>query len=267
MKVSEALGVAKSKVNSHFLAMRFMSFYLKRSREWIFLHYNDEMKFDGFFELINRYENGEPFEYITGICEFCGNEFDIGKGALIPRFETEILVENTINIAKRFNKVRIAEIGAGSAAIAITIALNVKNADIITTEISPDAIFWAKKNIDKFKVNINLIQTSLLDGVDKNFDIIVSNPPYIANDYKLDKWVLNEPHLALFGGEIGDEILKEIINLSKTKTKYLICEIGYDQKESMKFELEKNDFEYEFYKDLAGFDRGFIARNLNGDLI
>ena len=120
---------------------------------------------------------------------------------------------------------------------------------------------FARINRDKFGANVELVNTNYLDGVDGEFDIIISNPPYIAKDYPLDKWVLNEPKTALIGGKVGDEILKDIAKIAKSKAKYLICEMGYDQRESMKNYLDMLGFESEFYRDLAGLDRGFVAYN------
>ena len=89
---------------------------------------------------------------------------------------------------------------------------------------------------------------------------MVSNPPYIARDYKLDKFVINEPHEALFGGEVGDEILKNIILIARNRgIKNVACEMSYDQRASMEMALKFNGFKSAFYKDLAGFDRGFCA--------
>ena len=121
----------------------------------------------------------------------------------------------------------------------------------------------AKKNADKFDVGgrIKFLNCSYVDEILEDIDILVSNPPYIARSYKLSKFVLNEPESALFGGEVGDEILKDIILIAKDRNiKNIACEMGYDQKASMRKFLEANGFEYSFYKDLAGLDRGFCAK-------
>ena len=124
-------------------------------------------------------------------------------------------------------------------------------------------LFRHQKNALKLGAkNITFLQSDLLENLPPKADIIISNPPYIADDYALDKWVLAEPKIALFGGEKGDEILKRLIKESAKRTKYLLCEMGYDQKDSMKNELSKYKAKVEFYKDLAGFDRGFVAEFL-----
>jgi release factor glutamine methyltransferase len=103
----------------------------------------------------------------------------------------------------------------------------------------------------------------LLDGIEEDFDMIISNPPYIANNFVLDKNVIDyEPKVALFGGIVGDELLKKIIDLAKIKkVKFLACEMGYDQKQPISEYLKQiNVNSVKFYTDLAGLDRGFIVK-------
>lgn len=260
MRVCDGLGLAKE-FGSYF-AYCLMSFHLGKNREWIFLHSNDSLERQSeFITLLDRYRDGEPLEYITRRCEFMGREFEVGSGVLIPRVESEILVQKALDIAKKFNSISIAEIGVGSGIISISLALELKNAKIVASDISSKALEFARINRDKFGANVELVNTNYLDGIDGEFDIIISNPPYIAKDYPLDKWVLNEPKTALIGGKVGDEILKDIAKIAKSKAKYLICEMGYDQRESMKNYLDMLGFESEFYRDLAGLDRGFVAYN------
>ncbi|WP_096029642.1 peptide chain release factor N(5)-glutamine methyltransferase [Campylobacter lanienae] len=260
MRVCDGLGLAKE-FGSYF-AYCLMSFHLGKNREWIFLHFNDSLERQSeFITLLDRYRDGEPLEYITRRCEFMGREFEVGSGVLIPRVESEILVQKALDIAKKFDSISIAEIGVGSGIISISLALELKNAKIVASDISSKALEFARINRDKFGANVELVNTNYLDGIDGEFDIIISNPPYIAKDYPLDKWVLNEPKTALIGGKVGDEILKDIVKIAKSKAKYLICEMGYDQRESMKNYLDMLGFESEFYRDLAGLDRGFVAYN------
>jgi release factor glutamine methyltransferase len=211
-------------------------------------------------ELIQRRLSDEPIEYITNKVSFYSREFFITQGALIPRPETELLVDKALGILKN-RKFKVAEIGVGSGIISIMLALLVKDIEIVATDISQKALEVAKTNAKAFEVldKITFIKTSYLDGVDDNFDMIISNPPYIEDGFKLEKPLYHEPQTALFGGKIGDEMLKDIVDIYKNrKTKYLLCEMGYDQKESMSKDLA--DFKVEFYKDLAGFDRGFVAQ-------
>ncbi|WP_169763780.1 HemK/PrmC family methyltransferase [Campylobacter mucosalis] len=266
MRVKEALNLAKSELkdceNGSSVARILLCNFLNFSKEELFLKDNEIFDFSEYFTQIWRFKNGEPLEYITGKASFYSLEFDVFKGVLIPRPETEILVDKVLEVAKDFNMPKIAEIGVGSGIISICLALNLKNALIKSSDISGMAIENATKNAKKFGVSdkVELFNCSYLDKICGQIDILVSNPPYIANEYKLDKWVQNEPKTALFGGVSGDEILKEIIKISSLRDiKILACEMGYDQRESMQKELGNFNYKAEFYKDLAGFDRGFVA--------
>ena len=278
MTVNDALKAASSLIapvceisgaNPARVAKALLMSYLGVKIEWIFLNLNRDLEdADGYFALAKRFANHEPLEYITGEAGFYGLTFSLKKGVLIPRPETEILVERSLevlsNLPARNESPLVAEIGVGSGIISICLALN-SNAKIIASDISDDALNLARENAAKFGVEdrIEFVKCAYLDQICGQFDLLVSNPPYIAQDYRLDKFVLNEPHEALFGGAAGDEILKNIILVAKNRgVKYLACEMGYDQKASLESVLELSGFEAEFYRDLAGFDRGFVARNI-----
>ncbi len=249
-------------------AMILASFVLKKDISYILL--NEEKEFEvssDFFALIDRRAKGEPLEYITKSVSFYSREFFIDRGALIPRPETELLIDEVLKnhnyIGKKY--LNIAEIGVGSGVISIMLALKLKDARIIATDISKDALKIAKKNIDKFNLQdrVELLLGAYLDGVEREIDIIVSNPPYVADDFKIDKPLKYEPKEAIFGGKRGDEVLAEIILLfKKSRAKLLCCEMGYNQKESIIEILKDYNFDnFYFYKDLAGLDRGFIVKN------
>ena len=278
MTVNDALKAAASQIapackingaNPARVARALLMSYLGVKIEWIFLNLTSELEdADGYFALAKRFANHEPLEYITGETGFYGLSFNVKKGVLIPRPETEILVEKSLkilsNLPARKEPPLVAEIGVGSGIISICLALN-SNAKIIASDISDDALNLARENAAKFGVEdrIEFVKCAYLDQIYGRFDLLVSNPPYIAQDYRLDKFVLNEPHEALFGGTKGDEILKNIVLLARNRgVKYLACETGYDQRESMQSALKFNGFEAEFYQDLAGFDRGFVAKNI-----
>jgi protein-(glutamine-N5) methyltransferase, release factor-specific len=278
MTVNDALKAASSQIapaceisgaNPARVAKTLLMRHLGVKIEWIFLNLNRELEnTEGFFALAKRFANHEPLEYITGEAGFYGLTFNVKKGVLIPRAETEILVEKSLevlsNLPAQNEPPLVAEIGAGSGIISICLALN-SSAKIIASDISGEALNLARENAAKFGVEnrIEFVKCAYLDQIYGRFDLLVSNPPYIARDYELDKFVLNEPHEALFGGAKGDEILKNIVLLARNRgVKYLACEMGYDQREIMQNALKFNGFEAEFYKDLAGFDRGFVAKNI-----
>ena len=276
MTVNDALKAASSLIapacevngaNPARVAKTLLMRHLGIKIEWIFLNLNRELdNADGYFALAKRFANHEPLEYITGEAGFYGLTFNVKKGVLIPRPETEILVERSLevlsNLPAQNGPPLVAEIGAGSGIISICLALN-SNAKIIASDISDDALNLARQNAAKFGVEdrIEFVKCSYLDQIYGRFDLLVSNPPYIARDYKLDKFVINEPHEALFGGEVGDEILKNIILIARNRgIKNIACEMGYDQRASMEMALKFSGYDGAFYKDLAGFDRGFCAR-------
>ena len=215
--------------------------------------------YDQYQALVTRCKENEPIEYITEKVSFYSREFFIKSGALIPRPETELLVDEALKIKPK----KVAEIGTGSGIISIMLALLIDDIKITATDISKDALEIAKINAKKFEVSdkINFVQTNYLDNIYDEFDMIISNPPYIADGFELEKNLDFEPENALFGGEVGDEMLKEIIDLwMQRSSPYLLCEMGYDQKEPLsKYLSDKGIKEFSFYKDLAGLDRGFIA--------
>ncbi|MDO5045269.1 peptide chain release factor N(5)-glutamine methyltransferase [Campylobacter sp.] len=268
MRISEALKEASAQIsavceNPARVCKTILMHHLGVSIEWVFLNYERELeRQDEYFALINRFASYEPLEYITGKAGFYSLEFEVKKGVLIPRAETEILVDKALEILADLNSAKVCEIGVGSGIVSICLALKT-DAKIVSSDISEDALEIAYKNALKFGVanKIEFVKCAYMDEIYGEFDMIVSNPPYIKNSYKLDKFVLNEPKEALFGGETGDEILKNIILIAKNRgIKNLVCEMGYDQKSSLENALFVNGFKSEFYRDLAGFDRGFVAK-------
>jgi release factor glutamine methyltransferase len=236
-----------------------LSFFLDKDLIYLTLH-EDEKVDESFFEVVKKRKEDIPIEYITKRVSFYSQEFFCDYGALIPRPETELLIDEVLKLPLSSSP-KIAEIGVGSGIISIMIKKFLPSSKITATDISKDAIKVAKKNCLLHKTDIDLIQTSYLDGIDKEFELIVSNPPYIKNGEKLDKNLDYEPQNALYGGENGDEILKNIVDLAIIKkVKFLVCEMGYDQKEPMtNYFKQKGLTKYHFYKDLANFDRGFVV--------
>ncbi len=185
-------------------------------------------------DAIKRLEKGEPVQYIVGNVDFYNVNLIVNKNVLIPRFETEELVSNTINYINKYfdKKVDILDIGTGSGAIAITLSKNT-NSNVIATDISKEAIKVAKENASNNGVKVDFINTNLFDNINKKFDIVISNPPYIAKDEEIMDIVYNnEPHLALYADNNGLYYYEEILkNISKIlNNKYLIAfEIGESQ--------------------------------------
>ena len=229
---------------------------------WLIAHSDDELSAnERFSELLKRRANHEPLEYILGRAAFYGRDFDVDARVLIPRPETEILVDKVLELAHALpEEAHIVEIGCGSGIISIMLALLLPNARFTAVDISHEALHVSKLNALKHGVSekITFIESSYLDGVSGEIDMIVSNPPYIANEEPLGIGLSYEPSLALYGGSRGDEMLCHIIDLFERRgVKALACEMGYDQRKPILEYASIKGFEVEFYKDLAGLDRGF----------
>ena len=320
MNIQDALKIATQQLlaNPHITRARLeaeilLMSVLQKKRE--FLHAHSECEIDPkeketFFSLLHRRIQNEPIQYLTQKVSFFGDEFYVDEGVLIPRPESEILIQKVCEIIHSENLKHIAEIGVGSGALSVSVAKMCPKIFITATDISQKALQVAQKNIAHFGLNsrIKLVQTSLLDEVapsdfgsdfalessqitsqkpsakldssskyatkprtkssTKNtldssldFDLVFSNPPYIADDYVLPPNVAYEPKCALFGGKKGSEVLESIISLcAKREIKFLACEIGYDQREILAPLLASSGYDAEFYKDLSGLYRGFVAR-------
>jgi release factor glutamine methyltransferase len=238
-----------------------LSHILDVERTWLHIHFNDNVNPKNYFELITRRCQNEPLEYITGYVNFYSETFFAQEGVLIARPETELLIDHASTIIKNNSNIKtIAEIGMGSGIISIMLAKMFPDHKFIATDINTTAIELTKKNMALHQVEdrITLYHTSLLDNIDEPINMIVSNPPYIAADELLEAHVLKEPKEALFGGNIGDELLKKIIDLSFVRNiPSLICEMGYDQKASLEQYIKRYNKKATFYQDYSALDRGF----------
>ena len=213
-------------------------------------------------EMLKRRMENEPLEYITKRVDFYGEEFFIDSGALIPRPETELLVDEVLKRVPKETTMRFVEVGVGSGIVSIMLAKHLPNARFIATDISKEALRVASENIKRHHLQerIKLVHTDLLEGIDTdNIDYLVSNPPYIQNDFSLESNLSYEPQNALFGGEVGDEIIKALLNVVlKKRIRFFSCEMGYDQKDKIANYLHNKNYKrLQFYKDYAGYDRGF----------
>lgn len=234
--------------------------------ERVFLHAHSTQQLDKatcqkFMSFIQRRSEGEPIEYIIQNVSFYKYNFFISNAALIPRPETEILLQEVLSIIKRHNINNIAEVGVGSGAVICSLALECQHCMFWGSDISQAALLVAKHNIDKFNLhNIKLTHCAFLDKL-PHVDLVYSNPPYIANSYAIPISLTFEPKEALFGGINGTEILTQLIKDVQTRhIRFLACEMGYDQKEYIQHLLSSMNIQHiKFYRDLAGLWRGFVV--------
>ena len=250
-----------------------LQYILKQPRQYIIVYDNNEItekeKFE-YFVNIEKLTKGIPLQHITHTQEFMKMDFFVDENVLIPRPDTEILVEEVIKIAKKIETPKILDLCTGSGVIGISIAKNVPDSQIYAIDISEKALDVAKINTKRMKVErqIKLIKSDLFEKLkNEKFDIIVSNPPYIKKDdiTYLSEEVKNEPKMAVDGGVDGLDFYRKITKQGIEYLKlgsYLCFEIGYDQKEEVT-DIIKNEGRYiDTYskKDLYGNDRIIITR-------
>ncbi len=221
-----------------------------------------------YFINIEKLTKGIPLQHITHRQEFMKMDFFVDENTLIPRPDTEILVEEVIKIAKQKYNPKILDLCTGSGAIAISLKKYVPNSEIIGIDISEKAIEVANKNANKLNVDVKFIKSDLFEKLKKEkFDIIVSNPPYIKKEEikKLSKEVQKEPELALDGGIDGLDFYRKITSqaIEYLKTESFLCfEIGYNQKNDVMQIIEDQQNYKNIYckKDLYGYDRVIVAQ-------
>lgn len=194
---------------------------------------------------IKALEENKPLQYVLGYVNFYGNKFVVDERVLIPRFETEELVENTIKYIKKLltEPVDIIDLGCGSGVIGITLEKKVSTKTVDLIDISKDALEVAKINCEKLNSKCNLIQSDMFENVEKKYDVIISNPPYIKENEIIEDIVKeNEPHLALYAGKDGLDCYKKIletVNEYKKEKCLIAFEIGYQQAEDIKRLVDK----------------------------
>lgn len=250
-----------------------MQYVLNKSRQYVIVNDREELdniKEKQYLEKIKILKKGVPIEHITHQKEFMKLSFFVDKNVLIPRQDTEILVEEVINIAKKNNSKKILDLCTGSGAIAVSLAKYLPQAEITAIDISNEALKIAKKNAISNNVEnqITFISSDMFTNLnEEKFDVIVSNPPYIKTNVikNLDIQVQNEPYIALDGGKDGLDFYKKIINESYQYLKYngyLCLEIGFDQKIDVIELIENTESFTGTYskKDLFDNDRIIVTR-------
>lgn len=273
MRVEDLLVFGKSHVHSDHAKILLAELLQKNPLE--LLNYLDDIVPE---ELSKKYqeevlalESGKPLQYVIGSVNFYGNRFHVDERVLIPRFETEELVENTIEYIKKYftEPVDILDLGCGSGVIGLTLENKVSTNSVDLVDISKDALEVSKINGEHLNSKAQYIESDFFDKVEKLYDVIISNPPYIKDDEEIEEIVKeNEPHLALYAGKDGldcyEKILKEASFYMKEKS-ILAFEIGNTQASAITELIHKylENIKVVVKKDLQGRDRMiFIFKNL-----
>lgn len=267
MKIKEVIEEGKNLLNknnfedSGIIVKELLCHTLNKSKQYLVINMNEEVNtedYQKFKYYINEIINGMPIQYITNKQGFIGLEFYVDENVLIPQPDTEVLVENVLEICNNIKtkKIKILDLCTGSGAIAISLDSALKNqnikAEIYASDISNSALNVAKRNNEINNTNVKFINSNLFENIqDNDFDIIVSNPPYIKSNIikTLSKQVQNEPIIALDGGNDGLDFYRQILEQAKGFIKnngFLCLEIGYDQRREILDLLNK----YEEYKDI-----------------
>jgi release factor glutamine methyltransferase len=217
--------------------------------------------------LVKRRSEGEPLQHLLGTTEFCGLTFLCDKRAMVPRPETEELVE-LVESKIENRELRIVDVGTGSGVIALTLAVKFPEAEILAVDISDDALALAQENAARVKLadRVRFLKSNLLENVEGCFDVIVANLPYISiqDRQSLSREVLHDPEVALFASAQGDELVRELIAQAPSQLRpggMLALEIGIGQSEALLSALaEKNYRDISFKNDYSGVKRFLFAR-------
>lgn len=215
-------------------------------------------------------EKDYPVQYIIGYVDFYGLKINVNEFTLIPRYETEYLIELTLKEIKKLNldNPKILDLCTGSGAIGLTLKSLLPSSEVTLSDISKDALMVANKNKNELNLDVNIIESDLFKNIQGKFDIIISNPPYVMTNEPLPKDVLYEPHLALYSGPKGIDHIEEIFKNIKShlNNKYLIALEINEKSETDITNLIKTYFEkninYKFMKDLAGKTRYLFITNV-----
>lgn len=263
---------AKHKIeNPRLNAEHLLAHALGRTRMDLYLEFErplNEAELVPLRELVKRRAQGEPLQHLLGTVEFCGHTFAIDKRAMVPRPETEELVELLITkFESRNANLKVIDVGTGSGAIALSLASKFPEAEVYAVDISEEALALARENAARLGLErVHFQKSDLLEGLSERFDLIVTNLPYIPmqDRHLLAREVLHDPEVALFGGPNGDELMRKLIGKAASYLEaggMLALEIGVDQSEGLcEFLRQKNYHDIESKRDYSGITRFLLAR-------
>jgi release factor glutamine methyltransferase len=246
---------------AHVLNRKRLELYLEFEREL------DEAELKPLRDLVRRRGEGEPLQHLLGTVEFCGHTFLCDKRAMVPRPETEELVE-FVKSEIRNPKSEMLDVGTGSGVIALSLAAQFPEAEVHAVDVSDDALALARENAARLGLSkrVHFTKGNLLDEVEGDFDLIVANLPYVSlqDRQSLSREVLHDPEVALFAGERGDELVRQLIEQAGTRLRpggLLALEIGVGQSAALSgFLAEKNYHDIESKNDYSSTPRFLFAR-------
>lgn len=267
----EDAAVGSSRLNAEMLLM----FVLGVGRAYLYGHPERELtsqEEDSYAEAIAERARGVPAQYIIGHQEFWGLDFVVTPAVLIPRPETEHVVEAALELVQGIERPRIVDVGTGSGCIALALASELKRAEIHAVDISAEALEIAKANAARLQLAERVIfrAGSLLEGFGaEEFDLVVSNPPYVG-ECEADKVQAEvrkfEPHVAVFGGPLGTEIVTRLLEQSHRALKpggHVLVEIGFSQSEKVR-QMASGFENVHFVEDLQGIPRVLVGKKRSG---
>jgi release factor glutamine methyltransferase len=246
---------------AHVLARKRLELYLEFERPLT------EAELVPLRDAVKRRGQGEPLQHLLGTIEFCGSTFLCDKRALVPRHETEELVD-LVKLRIKNREAKILDVGTGSGVIALSLAVQFPEASLHAIDVSDDALALARENAERLGLSgrIQFIRTDLLNGLNDSFDAVVANLPYVSRQDRagLSREVLHDPEIALFGGEAGDELIRRLIDEVPGHLNaggLLALEIGIGQSEPLAhFLAQKNYHDIESKNDYSGMTRFLFAR-------
>jgi release factor glutamine methyltransferase len=246
---------------AHVLGRKRIDLYLEFERELA------ETELGALRDLVKRRGEGEPLQHLLGTVEFCGLTFLCDKRAMVPRTETEQLVE-LVESRIENRESRIVDVGTGSGVIALSLAAKFHGAKVLAADVSDDALALAQENAARLNLSasVQFLKSRLLENVEGDFDVIIANLPYISTQdrHTLSREVLHDPQIALFAGDRGDELVRELIDQAPSRLRpggMLALEIGLGQNEQLLSALaEKNYRDICAKNDYSGVTRFLFAR-------
>lgn len=258
MTIEDAIKYGYEKLNSRLESELLLNNIINKSKLFIITHPKallSEYEEASFTKSVSRRFGGEPLAYIIGKKEFYGRDFYVNENVLIPRPETEMLVE----LALECSPLRALDMCTGSGCIGITLSIE-GNINVTCVDISEKALLVARKNHEILGGNVEFIKSNMFENINGKFDLIVSNPPYIPKEEikTLHSDVQKEPIIALDGGEDGLDFYRILFTQGKNylnKNGNIIVEIGYNQSEDIEKLAKSNGFKIKFFKDLQGYKR------------